>query len=182
MTRFLNDAQRKAAAEAAARWRARQRGQNAPILKTKRVANAGSFTTEKLTLHGMHATPTYQAWKSMKQRCLNENSQNFARYGGRGITVCHRWMRFENFLADMGVKPVDLTLERKDTNGNYEPSNVVWASRKQQARNTRRNRYVEIDGRRLTLSEWASERGVSRFLIRDRLDRGVGCREAVFGA
>lgn len=148
----------------------------------KRLANAGSFTSERLITHGMHATPTWQAWKDMKARCSNPNLKNYARYGGRGIRVCERWLKFENFLADMGIRPDGMTLERKENDGDYEPGNCRWATRLEQARNTRRNRYIEIDGKRLTLSEWARDRGVSRFLIRDRIDAGISAREAVYGA
>jgi hypothetical protein len=148
----------------------------------KRLPNSGSFTSERLTRHGMHNTPEWRAWKDMKARCSNPRLGNYSRYGGRGITVCDRWQIFENFIADVGRRPsADHSLERKDNDGNYEPGNVRWATRLEQARNTRRNRMIEIDGKSLTISEWARERGVSRFRIRDRLDAGIAAREAVFG-
>lgn len=80
--------------------------------------------------------PEYQAWNHMKQRCLNENDSRYKNYGARGIKVCDRWINsFNNFYDDMGARPEGLTLERKDVNGNYEPSNCVWADYTQQARN-----------------------------------------------
>lgn len=92
--------------------------------------------------HGMSRSPdllvrkTYKAWQQMKYRCLNPNAQYYERYGGRGIKVCDRWMSFENFLADMGICPnPSLTLERKDNNLGYEPSNCKWATNAEQQAN-----------------------------------------------
>ncbi len=85
--------------------------------------------------HG-RATPTYETWCSMKSRCLNPNDPYFYRYGGRGIKICERWINsFENFLSDMGERPKDLTIDRIDMNGNYEPGNCRWATMTQQNRN-----------------------------------------------
>lgn len=84
---------------------------------------------------------THVSWKAMKRRCKDQNAWHFSYYGGRGIRVCDRWMKFENFLADMGIRPDGLTLDRKDTNGNYEPGNCRWATPKEQS-NNRRNRRI----------------------------------------
>lgn len=88
---------------------------------------------------GGRMTPTYMAWLNMRARCLNPTRDDFKNYGGRGISVCKRWMKFENFLADMGVKPAPhLSLERKNNNGHYEPTNSKWATRSEQNSNQRR--------------------------------------------
>lgn len=90
--------------------------------------------------HGMTRTPTYTSWSAMKARCLNPRDPYYADYGGRGITVCERWLRFDAFFADMGERPRGRTLDRIDANGNYEAGNCRWATYKEQTHNTREPR------------------------------------------
>jgi len=92
--------------------------------------------------HGMFGTPEHTAWAQMIQRCYNPKHPAWSRYGGRGITVCHRWRKFENFIADMGPRPQgksrvysQYSIDRIDNAGNYEPGNCRWATRSQQNKN-----------------------------------------------
>lgn len=107
----------------------------------------------------------------MKKRCYNKKFKFYYNYGGRGIKVCDRWNEsFENFLADMGPCPKDMTLERKENDGNYCPENCKWASRKEQCRNMRTNRMITFRGETLCSAEWAERLDIKRATIEARLD------------
>lgn len=112
--------------------------------------------------------PVYRCWRAMLLRCRNKNDPD---YGGRGITVCEQWLKFENFYEDMGPTWKDgLQIERKDVNGNYEPSNCIWADRIEQANNKRNNRHITANGATHTTAEWARITGLSATLIQQRID------------
>lgn len=116
----------------------------------------------RVVTHGHSKTRTYHIWCAMKQRCYTESSVGYSNYGGRGITVCDRWRDcFENFLADMGECPSDKhSIDRIDTNGNYEPSNCRWATAKVQGNNTRRNVRIDYMGNMKTIAEVATIVGI----------------------
>lgn len=107
----------------------------------------------------------------MRTRCNNPNFHAFPRYGGRGITVCERWGSFSAFRADMGEAPVGMSIERENTNGNYEPGNCRWATPKEQARNMRVNRMVTHEGETLCLAAWAERLGTTSDVLWKRLRR-----------
>jgi hypothetical protein len=150
----------------------------------------GSRTTigERSTTHG-HASrreksPEYQIWWAMQQRCDNPKNQDFANYGGRGVTVCIDWRIFENFYADMGPRPSSKhSIDRWPNNdGNYEPTNCRWATAKQQANNKRiykNARIVEYRGERMCLAKAARLAGVNRKTAERRLNRGLSVNEAL---
>ena len=87
-------------------------------------------------------SPTYRSWQSMRDRCVNREHKDYRYYGGRGITVCQRWQTFENFLSDMGERPVGRTLDRKENDVGYEPGNCRWATGSEQRLNQRRNHHT----------------------------------------
>lgn len=135
--------------------------------------------TQRSTTHGRSTSRAYRVWAEMLQRCTNPKRPHYERYGGRGISVCARWMKFENFFADMGERPRGLTLERIDNDGNYEPDNCRWATRLEQGQNTRTNRRVVLNGETLSLSELSRRVGIRYTTLRGRLNRGLSIEECV---
>ncbi|MCI0737544.1 MAG: hypothetical protein L0Y72_00775 [Gemmataceae bacterium] len=126
-------------------------------------------------------TAEYRVWLNMLFRCYNKSADRYDQYGGRGIRVSERWKTsFANFLADMGPRPSpNHSIDRKDNNGNYEPGNCRWATRKEQARNTSKTRLVEIRGRMLCLSDAAKDQGIDKSTVYSRMRKGESIEKAL---
>ena len=151
--------------------------------------SCGCIRSEQLSAralkHGMTHTRAHNAWGQMKDRCTNETRRSWAHYGGRGIKVCDRWMNsFDAFLADMGEPGYGESLDRINNDGNYEPSNCRWATRQEQARNTRQNRWYDWKGESRTLTDIARMEGVSFCSLRNRIlgNQGVKPMDSVEAA
>lgn len=131
-----------------------------------------------ITYHGNSKCPEHSIWRGILQRCYNPKRVKYAIYGARGIVVCDRWLEkegkgFKNFLADMGSRPSkDHSVERKDNDSIYEPSNYHWATRKEQCRNRTTTRYVEYKGEIKSLAEWAEGSELKYATIQNRLNKG----------
>lgn len=128
----------------------------------------------------------YQSWSNMNSRCYDPDSTGFEYYGERGVTVQDSWKRgrsdskgFKNFLSDMGERPEGYTLDRIDTEGNYEKENCRWASSDTQANNKTNNHYIGCNGETLTLSQWATKVGIDANTILYRIRRGWSVKEAL---
>lgn len=140
-------------------------------LHYQRWQHANYPFTDSRIKHGMWGTKAYYTWSAMKSRCLNPKS--YPKYGGRGITICDRWLKFENFLIDMGHPPSDdLSLDRIDNDGPYSPENCRWATRSEQGNNNSRNVTFEIGGQRYTATQWEPLSGIPRRVIYSRLANG----------
>lgn len=147
--------------------------------KEKASARTGKLHKAN-TKSGLSASPTYQSWCGIKQRCNNPNNSFYHYYGGRGIVMCDRWLNsFENFLVDMGRKPKGMTIDRIDNNGHYEPSNCRWSTRKEQANNRRINRVYTIYGKELNLTQISELFGIHRNTLDQRLAKGMSIEKAV---
>lgn len=136
------------------------------------------------TSHGKSRTRLYHIHNSMKDRCNNPNDQHYKNYGGRGIKVCDYWNGKDGFLnfyvwsMQNGYKE-NLTIDRIDVNGNYEPSNCRWATTEQQANNKRTNKRYEVNGESLLIKEVAEKYNISVHTLRARIKRGLTMQEAV---
>lgn len=148
----------------------------------KRPRQSCGCATDHTKKHG-HApdsgqSPTYRSWMRMRGR-MRQDHKHFANYGGRGIKICDRWNVFENFLADMGARPVGHTLDRVDNDGDYEPGNCKWSTRREQQNNRRVNHRLTAFGRTQTLTEWARERGMNATTLHCRLRAGTPLERAL---
>jgi hypothetical protein len=125
-------------------------------------------------------SPTYSSWTAMLARCENPKNANFARYGGRGITVCEAWHDFSTFLAAVGERPSrEHSIDRIDNDRGYQPGNVRWATSTAQCNNKGNNVRLTHEGRTLTVTEWERDRGLSAGTISNRIYHGMSQEEAL---
>lgn len=146
------------------------------------LGNAG--TSKRFRKHGRTMHPMFSTWESMKYRCYNPKAKNFYLYGAKGVRVCDAWLNsLEQFCLDMGERPSPQhTIDRIDSNGNYEPSNCRWATPKEQARNTSRNRIITFNGETLCLKAWAERTGLTEMCIHGRLRAGWSIENTITAA
>ena len=145
-------------------------------LRKGHIVSCGCHKAQRLrnvaTTHGLSHLPIYGRWNGMIQRCTNPNHVAYDRYGAMGITVCERWMSFENFYADMGAPPTaQHSIERRDGRLGYFPENCYWATRSQQARNTSQNHLITFRGKTQCLAAWASDVGIKYSVLHNRIVR-----------
>lgn len=141
----------------------------------------GKCPSCRTTKHGLYGTRAYWAWSQMKKRCDNKKEMFYNYYGGRGITYNPEWKHFEKFYKDMGDCPDNLELDRIDSNGNYCKENCRWTTRHQQMRNMRRNRWIEYNGERKVITDWAKQFNTTPTTISGRIKRGWSIDEVMSG-
>lgn len=155
-------------------------------LKRNHTISCGCYREERTiqarTIHGKTNTRLYRIYTGMKTRCYDVNNKNYKNYGARGITICKEWL--ENFMsfynwAMLNGYHDDLSIDRINVNGNYEPSNCRWATREEQANNTTKNHHIEYDGEIKTLEKWSETVGINKSLIYRRLENGWGVEKAL---
>ncbi|MBR6613181.1 MAG: hypothetical protein IKK84_00250 [Clostridia bacterium] len=157
-----------------------------PDLRSGRTQSCGCLHSEQLSLrnttHNLSKTKLCSIWRSMKGRCLNPKDQAYKNYGGRGVTICEEWsnnfVAFYNWAINNGYSE-ELSIDRIDNNGNYEPSNCRWATRKVQANNKRDNHYLIYNGKSQTISQWANELNIKPHTILRRLNLGWSVERAL---
>ena len=152
------------------------------LLKSGQTKSCGCLKKEKFThkKHGLRYTRIYKLWLSIKQRCYNPKELVYKHYGGRGIAMCEEWKN--NFMSfhdwafangyDENVKRGECTIDRIDTNGNYEPSNCRWVTQKEQANNKRNNVLLTYKGNTHTAQQWAEILDIKYITLITRLKRG----------
>ena len=135
----------------------------------KRVKHGGSVGARQ-----GGSNPIYKLWSAIKDRCFNPDSKHYHRYGGRGITMCDAWANdYAAFASDIGERPEGMTLDRIDNNGNYEPNNVRWATKQEQANNRVTNVFVTHEGLTMSLADWARHKGWKYGLLTSRWKNGL---------
>lgn len=153
------------------------------LVTTGNTKSCGCLKSENRKTHGFSKMSEYSSYKNMLRRCTDLKNAMFPRYGGRGITVCDRWLGESgaaNFLSDMGDKPTKAhTLERKENDAGYSPDNCIWATKYEQAQNRSTTHLVTVDGETKSHSAWDASKGSSTNIVGDRIRRGWNPEDAV---
>lgn len=149
-------------------------------LRNGHTKSCGCYYQDFVVKHKQSTTALYNIWSGIKGRCLNPNNTAYSNYGGRGITLCERWVDFNMFASDMGARPKGMSVDRIDNDKGYSPENCRWASPKEQANNSRQNRLIEFKCERKTLTEWALIRKISKETLFYRLKRGWSVEQTLF--
>jgi hypothetical protein len=160
-------------------------------LRSGKTKSCGCLNKEmqatRFRTHDKCYTSEYRIWSGIKTRCYNAKNHGFYNYGGRGITMCDRWLNgngnksgFECFLDDVGErKTSNLSIERRNNDGNYCKENCMWATPLEQGRNKRNNVLYTINGETKTAPEWERAYGLSKDLIRARMKKGWSVEKAI---
>jgi hypothetical protein len=150
------------------------------LTKQKEKASCGCHWSEKCVKHGKTGIRLFGVWMSLIARCYDKKNKAYKNYGGRGITICDEWRDFQSFYDwsyangyDENAQTGKCTIDRIDNNGNYCPDNCRWVTMKKQSNNKRNNIFVEINGVKKTLAEWADFSGISRSTIKQRYHKGL---------
>lgn len=157
---------------------------NTTALRQGKIISCGCARDERVGAmnlrHGATHSPEYTTWRGMKGRCLNPKASQYPYYGGRGITICQRWLdSFEAFLADMGTRPPGMTLDRILVDGNYEPGNCRWATPTEQVTNSGTALRLTHNGITDTAAGWGRRLGMRPGFIRGRLFHGWSVERAL---
>lgn len=162
---------------------------SATHLRSGHTNSCGCFqkqrATEAKTVHGdcgrQGKHPIYETWRGMMDRCYRSSCESYKYYGAKGVRVCRRWRSYINFKADMlGTWQAGLTLNRRDNDGSYTPANCHWATQIEQSFNRSNNRWIEWQGQRRTITQWAAYLQIHHTVIHGRLKRGWSIEKALF--
>lgn len=154
------------------------------IIRPNQTLKCGNVTRATATnfmgrTHGMSGHRVHRIWRDILQRCNNPKRPAYPYYGGRGITVCARWLKFENFLEDMGTGEPQSEIEREDNDGNYEPGNCRWATHREQCQNRSNTIKVKIGDEVMCLKSWAARFGIKYLTVYMRVRRGWSAERAL---
>lgn len=152
-------------------------------LKSGHTKSCGCLSKENLKKlmknsikHNLTDTRIYRTWQNMKNRCYNKKVKSYKNYGGRGIKVCEEWknnfMSFYNWAINNGYKE-DLTIDRINNNGNYEPNNCRWITKEEQANNKRNNHFLTYQNQTLTINQWSKKLNIPRETIKTRINNNL---------